>query len=104
MIAGGHLLSVLIFFPALGALTLLLLRNDDHAWIRKITFAISVAEFAFSLTLLFKVSIEQKSYQLEENFAWISYLCFTKSSGSLVSAEPSTRSAVRAASALTSSR
>jgi len=72
MIPGGHLLSVLIFFPALGALTLLLLRNDDHAWIRKITFAISVAEFAFSLTLLFKVSIEQKSYQLEENFAWIS--------------------------------
>jgi hypothetical protein len=28
------LLSVLIFFPALGALALLLLRSEDHLWIR----------------------------------------------------------------------
>ena len=30
------LLSVLIFFPALGALALLLLRGDDHVWIRRL--------------------------------------------------------------------
>jgi len=72
MIPGGHLLSVLIFFPALGALTLLLLRADDHAWIRKIAFAISAAQFGFSLTLLWKVAIGQKGYQLEESGQWIS--------------------------------
>jgi NADH-quinone oxidoreductase subunit M len=72
MIPGGHLLSVLIFFPALGALTLLLLRGDDHVFIRRMALLISVAEFAFSLTLLWKVALDQKSYQLEENFAWIS--------------------------------
>ena len=31
---GGHLLTVLVFFPAFGALALLLLRGDDEIWIR----------------------------------------------------------------------
>jgi len=72
MIPGGHLLSVIIFFPALGALTLLLLRGEDHMWIRRLTLVISIAEFAFSLMLLQGVTIGQKGYQLEENFGWIS--------------------------------
>ena len=71
MIPGGHLLSVIIFFPALGALTLLLLRGDDHIWIRRSAFAISAIEFAFSLWMLFSVSIGQKGYQLEESAHWI---------------------------------
>ena len=36
MLPGSHLLSVLIFFPAIGALALLLLRGDDHVWIRRL--------------------------------------------------------------------
>ena len=71
MIPGGHLLSVIIFFPALGALTLLFLRGDDHVWIRRLAFVISLAEFGFSLMMLPKVVIETKGYQLEEFGHWI---------------------------------
>jgi NADH-quinone oxidoreductase subunit M len=71
MIPGGHLLSVIIFFPALGALTLLFLRGDDHVWIRRLAFVISLAEFGFSLMMLPKVIIETKGYQLEEFGHWI---------------------------------
>jgi NADH-quinone oxidoreductase subunit M len=67
----GHLLSVLVFFPAFGALALLLLRADDHAWIRRLTFVVSLAEFVFSLFLLRAVPIGQSGYQLEEFYRWI---------------------------------
>src|SRR5947209_11969346 len=65
------LLSVLIFFPALGALALLLLRSDDHLWIRRLTITISVAEFLFSLLLIPRVAMGASGYSLVENFAWI---------------------------------
>jgi len=45
MLPGGHLLSVLIFFPAVGALALLMLRGDDHKFIRIIALIVSLAEF-----------------------------------------------------------
>jgi NADH-quinone oxidoreductase subunit M len=65
------LLSVLIFFPALGALSLLLLRGDDHVWIRRLALTISVAEFIFSLLLIHYVPLGVAGYNLEENHAWI---------------------------------
>ena len=52
MLPGSHLLSVLIFFPAIGALALLLLRSDDHVWIRRLALTISVAEFLLSLLMI----------------------------------------------------
>ncbi len=58
----GHLLSVLIFFPAFGALALLLLRGDDQLWIRRLTFVVSVVEFVFSLFLLRGVPISAPGY------------------------------------------
>jgi NADH-quinone oxidoreductase subunit M len=66
------LLSVLIFFPALGALALLLLRGDDHVWIRRLTLTISVVEFIFSLLLIPRVPIGVAGYSLVEDFRWIS--------------------------------
>ena len=67
----GHLLSVLIFFPAFGALALLLLRADDQLWIRRLTLVISLAEFVFSLFLLRGVPLGRAGYQLEEFSRWI---------------------------------
>jgi NADH-quinone oxidoreductase subunit M len=67
----GHLLSVLIFFPAFGALALLLLRGDDEVWLRRLTVVVSIAEFIFSLFLLRGVPIGQPGYQLEEFSRWI---------------------------------
>ena len=71
MLHGGHLLSVLIFFPAIGALALMMLRGDDHKFIRAIAMVVSVAEFIFSLLLLRYVPIGASGYQLEEFAKWI---------------------------------
>ena len=72
MLSGGHLLSVLIFFPAVGALALMMLRADDHKFIRAIAMLVSIAEFLFSLILLRGVPISSSGYQLEEFAKWIS--------------------------------
>ena len=34
MLHGGHLLSILVFFPAAGAAALMLLHGEDHRFIR----------------------------------------------------------------------
>ena len=65
------LLSVLIFFPALGALALLLLRGDDHVWIRRLALTISVVEFVFSILLIRQVPAGVAGYSLVENYRWI---------------------------------
>jgi NADH-quinone oxidoreductase subunit M len=68
---GGHLLSLLIFIPAIGALALLLLRGTDELWIRRLTFIISIVEFLFSLLMLRSVPIGAAGYSLTEYKAWI---------------------------------
>src|SRR2546426_8502445 len=71
VLPGGHLLSVLIFFPAVGALALLLLRGDDHKFIRIIALIVSLAEFLFSLLMIRAVPIGAAGYHLEEYLKWI---------------------------------
>src|SRR5438876_773020 len=71
MLPGGHLLSVLIFFPAVGALALLLLRGDDHKFIRIIALIVSLAEFLFSLLMIRAVPAGATGYHLEEYAKWI---------------------------------
>jgi len=65
------LLSVLIFFPALGALSLLVLKSEDHVYIRRLALTVSVAEFIFSLLLIPRVPLGIAGYSLVENFHWI---------------------------------
>jgi NADH-quinone oxidoreductase subunit M len=71
MIGGGHLLSIVIFFPALGALALLILRADDHKFIRILALTVSLVEFVFSLLMFNHWSASAPGYHLEENFKWI---------------------------------
>jgi len=71
MLSGGHLLSVLIFFPAVGAVALMMLRGDDHKFIRSTAMLVSVTEFIFSLLLLRGVPIGASDYQLQEFAKWI---------------------------------
>ena len=68
---GGHLLTILIFFPAIGSLALLLLRNDDHVFIRRIAMIVATAEFLFSLLLLRGLPLSTGDYRLVENANWI---------------------------------
>jgi len=71
MLHGGHLLSVLIFFPAVGAVALMMLRGDDHKYIRTIALIVSAAEFLFSLLMLRAVHVGDAGYRLEEFAHWI---------------------------------
>src|SRR5882762_2154172 len=71
MLTGGHLLSVLIFFPAVGALALLMLLGDDHKFIRIIALIVSLAEFLFSLLMIRAVPVGAAGYRLEEYLKWI---------------------------------
>jgi NADH-quinone oxidoreductase subunit M len=72
MLPGAHWLSVLIFFPAAGVLSLLLLRSDDHVYIRRLAVVIAAVEFLFSLWLIPGVPIGVAGYSLVENYRWIS--------------------------------
>ena len=69
---GNHLLTVLIFFPALGALALMILRADDHGWIRRMALVVAAFEFLLSLLLIPAVPLGSSGYRLELNIPWIS--------------------------------
>jgi NADH-quinone oxidoreductase subunit M len=65
------LLTVITFLPLLSVLALLLLRSDDHVWIRRIALAASLAEFVISLFLLRGFDMAEPHYQFEEVHNWI---------------------------------
>ena len=67
----SYLLSVLTFLPVAGTLALLLLRDDDHVWIRRLAMTTAVVEFALSLLLLHGFDAHAGGYQWEEIRAWI---------------------------------
>ena len=67
----SRLLTVITFLPLLGVPALLLLRGDDHVWIRRIALAVSLAEFAISLFLLRGFDAVNSAYQFEEYYDWI---------------------------------
>src|SRR5579863_6733086 len=71
MTPGAHLLTVLVFFPALGALALMILRADDHAWIRRMALVVGTFEFLLSLLLIPGVPLGSAGYRLELNIPWI---------------------------------
>jgi NADH-quinone oxidoreductase subunit M len=72
MTPGAHLLTVLTFFPAIGALALMILRGDDHAWIRRMALVVGTFEFLLSLLLIPGVPLGSSGYRLELNIPWIS--------------------------------
>jgi NADH-quinone oxidoreductase subunit M len=66
-----HLLTAITFLPMLSVIALLLLRSDDHAWIRRIALAASLAEFITSLFLLRAFDSANPNFQLQELHDWI---------------------------------
>jgi len=67
----SYLLTVLTFLPVAGTLALLLLRDDDHVWIRRLAMVTAVVEFALSLLLLREFNPHMAGYQWEEYHRWI---------------------------------
>jgi NADH-quinone oxidoreductase subunit M len=66
-----YVLTVLTFLPLAGTLALLLLRSDDHVWIRRLALVTAVAEFAISLLLLRGFAAQAAGFQFEEFHGWI---------------------------------
>jgi len=69
--AQPHLLTVVTFLPLLSVAALLVLRSDDHKWIRRIALAASVAEFLVSLWLLRGFESSDAAFQFQEYHDWI---------------------------------
>jgi NADH-quinone oxidoreductase subunit M len=67
----SYVLTVLTFFPLFGTFALLLLKGDDHVWIRRLTLVTSIIEFILSLFLLRGFDLGNGSYQFEEFHSWI---------------------------------
>ena len=67
----SYLLSVITFFPVLGAVAVLLLNRADHLWIRRLALVASLAEFALSLLILRAFNPALPAYQLTEHRVWI---------------------------------
>src|SRR5215469_10041090 len=67
----SYLLTILTFLPAAGTLALLLLRGEDHVWIRRLAMTTAVVEFALSLLLLRGFDLHATGYQWEEFHSWI---------------------------------
>ena len=68
----AYALPMLTVFPALGALSLLILRSDDYKFIRGMALFVGTAEFLFSLVLIPGVPLGSSGYRLELNVPWIS--------------------------------
>ncbi len=67
----AYLLTVITFLPLAGSAALLLLRRDDHAWIRRLALVVSLAEFVISLLMLRGFDAASPFYQFEERRAWM---------------------------------
>jgi NADH-quinone oxidoreductase subunit M len=67
----SHLLTVITFLPLAGSLGLLLLRGDDHTWIRRLALVTAAAEFVLSLLLLRGFNAASTFYQFEELRPWM---------------------------------
>jgi NADH-quinone oxidoreductase subunit M len=65
------LLTIFTFLPVAGTLALLLLRDDDHVWLRRLAMTTATVEFALSLLLLRGFDMHSAGYQWEEYRAWI---------------------------------
>lgn len=59
------------FLPLLGVPALLMLRANDHKWVRRIALAVSIAEFIISLFLLHGFGATNAQYSFEEFYNWI---------------------------------
>ena len=74
----NYILTVVIFFPLLGALIVALYgrsSDGDTEGIKKLAIGISVAEFLISLPLAVLFKASEPGYQFKANTRWISSGC-----------------------------
>ena len=65
-----HLLSLILFFPAVAALVIFFLPKDEAKLIRWTAFLASLIPFGLSLVLWFGFNSNQPGYQFEIQYTW----------------------------------
>ncbi len=65
-----HLLSLILFFPAVSAVVMLFLPKDEVKLLRWFAFVASLIPFALSLVLWFSFNPAAAGYQFEEKYVW----------------------------------
>jgi NADH-quinone oxidoreductase subunit M len=71
VIPSPNILSVLLFFPLLGAIALLFLRNEDDLWIRRLSLTVGIIEFLLSFLPVWAVPPGATGFRLEVFIPWI---------------------------------
>jgi len=70
---GGGILSLLIFLPMLGVAAILLLREEDHLWIRRVSLTVGIVEFLLSFLPVWAIPAGAPAgFHLQEFHHWIS--------------------------------
>ena len=70
-IFGVPILSLLIFFPLVGAFVLILIKKENVGALRTVAFIISIGEFIFSLPLFFAFDTTTAAMQFVESTWWV---------------------------------
>ncbi len=70
-ILGIPILTLLIFFPILGAVVLLFFNKENGRALRWVTLLFSLAEFFFSLPLFFRFDSKTAAMQFVEDWWWV---------------------------------
>ena len=65
-----HLLSLILFFPALSALVILFLPKGENKLFRWFAFGASLVPFVLSLVAWFRFNSSQPGFQFEESYIW----------------------------------
>ena len=65
------ILSILVFFPVLGAVLLAFLDRKNHKLLKQVTLGISLLEFLFSLPLWFRFDSQTAAMQFVERCNWL---------------------------------
>jgi NADH-quinone oxidoreductase subunit M len=68
---GFPILTLITFFPLLGAVLLLFLDKEKKETIRRVTLFVALLEFIFSLPLFFQFRLDTVGMQFQEKVPWI---------------------------------
>ena len=66
----AHLLSLILFVPAIAAVILLFLPDREHKLIRWFAFGVSLIPFVLSLVAWLNFDASQPGFQFEESYVW----------------------------------
>src|ERR1051325_5366868 len=69
-----HLLSLILFVPALGALLVLVLPKDEENLLRWVAFLVSLFPLGFALLLWYYFNPNQPGFQFEEVAPWFTVI------------------------------